>query len=685
MAFLVAVDIGGTFTDFVVPNVETGEVLNFKVPSTPADFSVGFANGFKRIAEERWAKPVEVTAVFHGTTVGTNALLENRIPNLGLLTTQGMRDVLEIRRHWRGPGDIYNFFLKVPEPLVPRDQRKEVSERVLADGTIAIPLAESDVREVLAELREAGVEALAVCFLHAYANSSHEQRVRELVEEIWPGVPLSISHEVCGELREYERTSTTVLNSALLPVMREYLQQIGRELLSVGVKGSLQIMQSNGGLMTPEVVADRPVTTLLSGPVGGVMGAIFVGRQVNETALITIDMGGTSCDICLVEDGKPRVTTEKEIEGHPVRLPMFDMVTIGAGGGSIAWIDQGGSLQVGPRSAGASPGPACYGLGGREPTITDANVVLGRIHPSSSLGGTVEVQPALAEKAILKVAQPLDMSIPEAALGILEIANAKLVESIKVVSVRKGYDPRDFSLVVAGGAAPLHGVFLADELHMRQVIVPLSPGTLSAFGLLTTDVKYDIVKSYVRSVDEIDLALINRYFEELGAVGEERVQTSQVPLRDVVITASLDLRYMGQAYEVIVPVTQRPVDDDLLAGLVTDFHRAHERLFGYSMPEEEVELVNIRVQVIGQHPVLRVKSLPRGGASPASDALITHRDVVWRDGRPVRTAIYCRTELKAGNRLAGPAIIQQSDSTAAIPDGYEGEVDTYGSLVVRKR
>ena len=685
MAFLVAVDIGGTFTDFVVPNVETGEVLNFKVPSTPADFSVGFANGFKRIAEERWAKPVEVTAVFHGTTVGTNALLENRIPNLGLLTTQGMRDVLEIRRHWRGPGDIYNFFLKVPEPLVPRDQRKEVSERVLADGTIAIPLAESDVREVLAELREAGVEALAVCFLHAYANSSHEQRVRELVEEIWPGVPLSISHEVCGELREYERTSTTVLNSALLPVMREYLQQIGRELLSVGVKGSLQIMQSNGGLMTPEVVADRPVTTLLSGPVGGVMGAIFVGRQVNETALITIDMGGTSCDICLVEDGKPRVTTEKEIEGHPVRLPMFDMVTIGAGGGSIAWIDQGGSLQVGPRSAGANPGPACYGLGGREPTITDANVVLGRIHPSSSLGGTVEVQPALAEKAILKVAQPLDMSIPEAALGILEIANAKLVESIKVVSVRKGYDPRDFSLVVAGGAAPLHGVFLADELHMRQVIVPLSPGTLSAFGLLTTDVKYDIVKSYVRSVDEIDLALINRYFEELGAVGEERVQTSQVPLRDVVITASLDLRYMGQAYEVIVPVTQRPVDDDLLAGLVTDFHRAHERLFGYSMPEEEVELVNIRVQVIGQHPVLRVKSLPRGGASPASDALITHRDVVWRDGRPVRTSIYCRTELKAGNRLAGPAIIQQSDSTAAIPDGYEGEVDTYGSLVVRKR
>lgn len=684
MAFLVAVDIGGTFTDFAVLKVGSGEVLNFKVPSTPQDFSLGFANGFKRLAEEPRVAPAEVTAVFHGTTVGTNALIERRIPNLGLLTTEGMRDVLEIRRHWRGPGDVYNFFLKAPEPLVPRDQRKEVIERVLADGTIATPLDETNVRMVLAELRDAGVEALAVCLLHAYANPSHERRVRELVEEVWSGVPISISHEVCGELREYERTSTTVLNSALLPVMREYLRRIDRELRSVGVEGPLQIMQSNGGLMSPEVAADRPVTTLLSGPVGGVMGGIFVGRQVNETALITVDMGGTSCDICLVEEGNPRVTTEKEIEGNPVRVPMFDMVTIGAGGGSIAWIDEGGSLLVGPHSAGARPGPACYGLGGTEPTITDANVVLHRIHSSSSLGGAVEVQPALAEQAILKVAQPLGLSAQEAALGILKIANAKMVESIKVVSVRKGYDPRDFALVVGGGAGPLHAVFLADELQMRQTIIPPSPGTLSAFGLLTTDVKYDIVKSYVRPTAEVDVALINRYLKELGTEGEERVRTSQVSLGDVFVTASLDLRYVGQAYEVSVPIGQGQVSDDQLEGLVADFHGAHKRIFGYSMPDEEVELVNIRLQVVGQLPAPRIKPLPRSSASPRSDALITRRDVVWQAGRPVRTVIYRRAGLEAGNRIAGPAIIEQTDSTVAIPDGYEGEVDAYGNLIVRR-
>jgi len=462
--------------------------------------------------------------------------------------------------------------------------------------------------------------------------------------------------------------------------MRAYLQRIGGELRSMGVEGSLQIMQSNGGLMTPEVVADRPVTTVLSGPVGGVMGGIFVGQQVSETALITLDMGGTSCDICLVEDGKPRMTTEKELEGNPVRVPMFDIVTIGAGGGSIAWIDDGGSLQVGPRSAGARPGPACFGLGGNEPTITDANVVLNRIHPSSSLGGAVHVEPTLAELAIFKaVAQRLAMSVQEAALGILRIANSKMVESIKVVSVRKGYDPREFSLVVGGGAGPLHGVFLADELQMRQVLMPLSPGTLSAFGLLTSDVKYDIVKSYVRSLGDVDLVVLNRYLEELAVVGAERVRTSRIPLRAVVITASLDLRYLGQAYDVSVPIAERPVDDGRLADLAAQFHRAHERLYGYAMPEEELELVNIRLEVVGALPTPRFKPIPRGAASPRLGAVIAHRDVVWQDGQRARTTVYRRAGLESGNRLSGPCIVEQSDSTIAIPAGHEAEVDTYGT------
>ena len=590
MAVLVAVDIGGTFTDFVILTVETGEVLTFKVPSTPPDFATGFAAGFKNVVHDGYSSPQQVTSVFHGTTVGTNALIERRIPRLGLLTTRGMRDVLEIRRHWRGPGDLYNFFLTVPEPLVPRDRRKEVTERLAPDGAVVTPLVEADVRRVLIELRDAGVESLAVCFLHAYANGAHEERVRHILDEVWPGTPLSLSHDVCGELREYERTSTTVVNSALLPIMRSYLRRIGGELRSMGVEGSLQIMQSNGGLMTPEVVVERPVTTVLSGPVGGVMGGIFAGQQLGESALVTLDMGGTSCDICLVEDGKPRMTTEKELAGSPVRVPMFDIVTIGAGGGSIAWIDPGGSLQVGPRSAGARPGPACFGLGGSEPTITDAHVVLGRIHPSSALGGTVKVDAALAEHAVRDVAERLGMSAEEAALGILRIANAKMVESIKIVSVRKGYDPRDFSLVVGGGAGPLHGVFLADELQMRQVLIPLSPGTLSAFGLLASDVKYDVVRSYVRCLGDVDLEVLNHTLEELAATGVERVQTSQIPLQAVVVTSSLDLRYLGQAYELSVPVAERPLDATRLASLASQFHRAYERLYGYAMPDEEVGL-----------------------------------------------------------------------------------------------
>jgi N-methylhydantoinase A len=685
MAVLVAVDIGGTFTDFVLLTVETGEVRTFKVPSTPPDFARGFATGFQDLAQHGGAAPEQVSSVFHGTTVGTNALIERRLPILGLLTTQGMRDVLEIRRHWRGPGDLYNFFLTVPEPLVPRDRRKEVTERLAPDGTIVTALVEADVRSALMDLREAGVESLAVCFLHAYANAAHERRVRELLDEVWPGTPLSLSHEVCGELREYERTSTTVVNSALLPIMRAYLRTIGGELRSMGVAGSLHIMQSNGGLMTPEVVADRPVTTVLSGPVGGVMGGIFVGQQRSERALITLDMGGTSCDICLVEDGKPRMTTEKELAGSPVRVPMFDIVTIGAGGGSIAWIDPGGSLQVGPRSAGARPGPACFGLGGIEPTITDAQVVLGRIHPASSLGGTVRVDAALADRAVRTVAERLAMTTQEAALGILRIANAKMVESIKVVSVRKGYDPRDFSLVVGGGAGPLHGIFLADELQMRQVIIPLSPGTLSAFGLLASDVKYDVVRSYVRSLGDTDLAVLNRALEELSAAGVERVRTSRIPLQAVNVAASLDLRYLGQAYELSVPAPERPVDAARLADLATQFHQTHERLYGYAMPGEEVELVNIRVQVIGALPAPRFRPIRRGSATPSIGAMIAHRDVAWEDGRRTRTTIYARGALESGNRLRGPCIVEQSDCTVAIPDAYEVEVDTYGNLIGRRR
>lgn len=680
-SYIAAIDIGGTFTDLVMQDTSTGEICNLKVSSTPTDFATGFGNAFKRLAELKWGRIDRIKTVFHGTTVGTNAVIERRIPSLGLLTTRGMRDVLEIRRHWRGPGDLYNFFLSVPEPLVPRDRRKEVTERILPSGEVLVPLDVAQTKDAIAELRESGVEALAVCLLHAYINPSHERRIRELIEDVWPGVPVSVSHEVCGELREYERTSTTVLNAALLPIMRAYLNRIDAGLQKLGINGSLQIMQSNGGLMTPSVVADRPVTTLLSGPVGGVMGGVFVGSHAGEDKVITMDMGGTSCDVCLVESGKPRITTENQIEGNPVRVPMFDMITIGAGGGSIAWIDQGGTLQVGPRSAGARPGPACYGHGGVAPTITDANVVLGRIHPSSFLGDSIKVQPELAQQAVDTIAKALGMSTTEAALGILQIANAKMVESIKVVSVRKGFDPRDFSLVVGGGAGPLHGPYLVDELKMRQSIVPLSPGTMSAFGLLTSDVKYDIVKSYVRPADQIDVKVLNQYLGELSKTGEDRVRTSQVPLRNVVPVAALDLRYLGQAYEIVVPLRRQPVATNTIADCVADFHRAHEAMFGYSMPEEDVELVNIRVQVVGTLPSVAAKPLERGSEMLPAGAQITTREVVWEGGSET-TAILARSALLAGNRIAGPAIIEQFDTTVAIPPDHVAHVDAYGNLII---
>src|SRR5215468_10995683 len=495
MRWRVGIDTGGTFTDFVLLEEGTGRVLTAKCASTPKDPADAFITGLAEALARHGIAPADLTGIYHGTTVATNAILEGKAARTGLITTAGFRDVIEIRRHVRGPGQIYDLAFRPPEPLVPRPLRLEVRERIDARGQVLVPLDPAEVRDRVRQLIDDGVRAIAVIFLHAYANGAHEAAVKALVTRDFPRCSVSISSEISPELREYERASTTVVNASLQPVVADYVAALDQRVRARGIRAPLRLMQSNGGVMPAERAASRPVHLVVSGPVGGVVGGMAVARAAGFGRAITLDVGGTSCDICLVE-GAPRLVSQKEVAGNPIRVPMFDVHVIGAGGGSQAWLDDGGALRVGPRSAGAEPGPACYARGGTEPTVTDANLVLGRLDPEYFLGGAMPLDVASARRAIeAQVARPLGLSVEAAAAGILRVVNATMAENIKVVSVKRGFDPRNFALVAFGGAGPTHAGALMGELMVPAVLVPHEPGTLSALGLLTTDVRRDYVRT----------------------------------------------------------------------------------------------------------------------------------------------------------------------------------------------
>lgn len=676
--YRVAVDTGGTFTDLCLVDDATGKLAVAKVPSTPSDPAEGVINGVRKLMAIGGLQAGEIGFFLHGTTVATNALLEGKGAPTGLITTEGFEDVLLIGRQNRPR--LYDFWAQRPRPIVPRSLCYGVPERTLHTGEIAHPLDEARVREIISEIRRKGIKSIAVCLLHSYANPDHEQRIKAVIQEAYPEAFVTVSSDILPEYREYERMSTVCINAYVMPKVNSYVRHLETQLRQMGVASDLYIMQSNGGVITAQMAREASARTVLSGPAGGALTGVYLSKKAQHPNVITIDIGGTSSDICLIKDGKPNLTTESDIEGYPIKLPMIDINTIGAGGGSIAWIDPGGALRVGPQSAGADPGPACYGTGGGDPTVTDANAVLGRINPSSLLGGEMLLFLEKAKEVIeKKIAGPLGIDLIKAAEGIVTVVNANMIRGIRRVSVEKGYDPRDFALVAFGGAGPLHGVELAKALNMRRVIVPLYPGIASAFGMLSADVRHDYVQTKIGITDQLNLEELNSLYREMEAHAVRQLAAEGFHGSMVELFRRVDMRYLGQSYELSIPAPAGPITADVISGLATDFHRSHDQAYGYARQGEKVEAVNLRLDALGKLPRSEiVGKWPSQGKPPQP---VDHRPALF-DGRFYRTPVYQRDHLLLGRPLPGPAIIEQLDSTTVVPPGCRAAVEPGGNILI---
>ena len=678
----VAIDIGGTFTDATLIDEQTGAASIAKVLSTPADPSVGFMHAFRRALGEQEA--ADVRFVVHATTVATNAIIEGKTARGGFVTTEGFRDLLEIARQVRPT--LYDTLFEKPRPLVPRDRAVEVRERLGPSGEVLVELDDESVRAAAEVLAHADVESVAVCLLHAYVNPEHERRVGAILAEELPGVPVSLSSDVAPEFREYLRASTTVINAAIRPVVGRYLERIEGRLAEAGVTAKLLVMQSSGGVFGSDAAARRPVFMVESGPAAGVIAAAHLGETIERPDILSFDMGGTTAKVGLIQDGQPSVTKDYNVGGHagagigqmslsgyPVRTPVVDLVEIGAGGGSIAWVDSGGLLRVGPQSAGADPGPVCYAGGGTEPTVTDANVVLGRLNPDFFLGGEMRLDVDAARAAIEeRLAGPLGLSVTEAAYGIVEIANAAMVNALHLISVQRGYDPRDFLLVAFGGAGPVHANAIAREAQMPTVLVPPSPGIFSATGLLTTDLKRDAATTVMRRADEAEEAELDALFAELERVGAEELAAEGLARDRVEFQRNLDVRYVGQSFELTIPA-----GPDLLER----FHAQHERTYGFAAPGEPVEIVSIRLTSVGRIDKPPARTLEAGEAPPPR----AHRPVYFAEsGGYVDCAIHDRSALPGRAWLVGPVVVEELDSTTIVHPGFSVRVDDTANLIVER-
>ncbi len=625
------------------------------------------------------AAPADVGYLGHGTTIATNALLELKGARTGLLVTRGVRDVLEIARQRRP--HLYDLFADKPATLVPRSRIHEITERVDARGQVLVPLVAGDVAAALDRLRADGVTAVAVCFLHSYRNADHERAVEEQIRRLAPDLYISRSSAVAPEFREYERFSTAVINSFVGPVMSGYIGRLADRIERAGVPADVKVIQSNGGLASPRAVAERPVTTLMSGPSAGVIGAVHVAGLAGITDLITFDMGGTSTDVCLISGGAATVAGERGVGGYPVRVPSVDVHTVGAGGGSIASIDGAGALRVGPESAGAQPGPAAYGRGGTDPTTTDANVVRGRQNPAAPLGGTLLLDGPAAEAAIDRLARHLGGDPLTAARGVTRLANSHMARAVRKVSVDNGEDPRAFVLMAYGGAGPLHAVEVAAEVGMRRVLVPAHPGTLCALGLLVSDIRTEFTRSFLNEASPGALGEINAHLAELAAQATAWLDREAADAERRAITVSADARYPRQNFELRLALPGPELDAAALEALVASFHQQHEKSYGFRHPQSAVQLVNLRVTALGEVAKADLPQLPAGTAGLPADAVTGHRPVDFGAG-PVRTAVVDRSRLLAGNTLSGPTVIEQLDATTVLPPGSSAVVDPFGNLLI---
>lgn len=688
MSYAIGIDVGGTFTDFVVLDERDRSYRAHKSPSTPGDPSEGVLRGLGEIAEGLGLRPAEflaqVSIVVHGTTVTTNAVLTGRGARTGLLTTEGFRDVLQMRRGVRSREHLYDNTYVAPPPLVPRERRLPVPERIDATGAVRTPLDREALGAAVRELVGDGVEALAVCFMHSYANDAHEEEARSVIREIAPELFLSVSSEVLPQIRLNDRVSTTVMNAYVGPVLQRYVERLVERLAEDGFPGVLLVMQSNGGVATPGVVSRLPATTVLSGPAGGPVAALAHARRSGDADCMLVDMGGTSYDATIVKDGVVETTREGEIDRHPISLPMTDVHTIGAGGGSIGWLDEGGLLHMGPQSAGARPGPAAYGRGGALPTCADADLLLGYLDPEFFLGGRMPLHEDLATAAIEDhIAGPLGLDVVTAAGAMIEVITLVMAAGTKDVALRRGFDPRELLLVAAGGAGPLHAGMIAEELGMDRVVVPRMSAVMCAFGMLLADLRHDYVRSHNRPWERLDVREARDTVDELIATGIAALEEEGIPAADRSWTASADLRYRGQHHEVLVTFPPEDLAEDRLERVEEAFHRRHEELYGFASRGRPMEIVSLRATVVGRRPMLDLALAERGEGTPPRRG--SRRAYLPTLRAMEEVEVYDGDALRPGHRFAGPAIVEGVTTSVFVPETFDVVVDDTGSLSMHRK
>ena len=678
-AVQIGVDIGGTFTDIAVLDEDTGQITIAKVASRRGDPGGALIDAVGRGSELAEVDPNNVTMLVHGTTIVTNAVLENNLSRTALVTTEGFRDVLEIGRHFRP--DMYDLLQDKLQPIIPRERRFCISERTTSDGEIIQELELGAMDRLCEEISDRKYEAVAICFLNSYVNPSNEATVRDWLRQRLPGIYVSASFDVCREIREFERMSTVALNAAAMPLVAEYLSEIETRVGAVLHNASALLMQSNGGSLTLSAAQAYPARMIKSGPAGGALAVQRIAKATAHPRLLGVDMGGTSTDISLIHNGDVRMTTEGAIGEHPVKLPMIEINTIGAGAGSIAWLDGAKGLHVGPRSAGSEPGPVAYGRGGTEPTVTDASLVLGRLHPDRFAGGQMILDLEAARQAITdKTAKPRGLSVEEAAAGIIRIANANMEKAIRVSSAEKGYDPRNITLVAFGGAGPMHAAALAKAVSIPTVLVPNQPGVFSAVGLVMADIRHDFVESRILRRQQMTAESLGPLYAALEQSADEALTEDGIPPGDRQLRRSADLRYVGQAYEVNVPAPDGVLDGAAIEATVQRFHELHQQLYAHNHPDKAVEFVSGRVAAIGLTSAPPLKKLERGGrAAPPREG----RPVYFEEsGGFVDTDVVDRGTLGPGSTLTGPAIVEQVDSTTVIHPQQKASVDELGNLLI---
>ena len=681
MSYRLGVDVGGTFTDLLLVDEASGNTFTAKVPSTPEDSSIGVLNGVRRICQTADIPPTKITHVMHGTTVATNTILESSGAKVGLVTTKGYKQVLQIARSFV-PGGLGGWVIyNKSDPIAPLACTIEADERMGADGKVVRKLKKAELTEALKTLKDENIEALTISLLNSYASGANEKAVAKIAKKVLPGVPVSLSSDVVPEMQEYERTITTVANSYVRPKVANYVRNLRRKLKKEMGDVQLHILRSDGGMASAKVAQDYPVNLLMSGPAGGVSGAVWLAKQAGYENLLTFDMGGTSTDVALVQDGKAQLRRETTVGDVTVRASSVDVRTVGAGGGSIAHVPElTGALRVGPESAGAAPGPAAYNKGGEAPTVTDANVVLGLLPTEVRLGGDMEVRKDLAEKAIEPVAKALGLSIKQAAAGIIDIVNENMYGALRLVSVEKGYDPRDFALIGFGGAGPLHANALGRLSNSWPVIIPPGPGVLCAYGDATTRVRDEASRTYIKRFEHADLKEVVGIFEKLAGTAEKMLENEGVAKKDRSTSYEADIRYHGQGLLLTVEFKLADLKRKGLSVIGDEFDEMHKQLFTFAL-ESDKELVNLRAVAQGREATLLAKELPRGGAKPAAESVLGESKV-YLDGKNRTAKLYDRSKLKAGNRIEGPAIVLEMDSTTVVLPDHVGKVDKLGNILI---